>query len=749
MNDVLSIPRPLTNTDKTRRLPWLLGFQVLLAAGGNLCIFGPVFTLFLGALGLDKTRIGFLLALLPLAGVLAPFVSSGTARFGYKRMAVTFFSLRMVVAGLLLLLPMVSGFFGKAGAFGLVAGVIVVFGVFRMLAENGYMGWMQEAIPRRIRGKYTALEILLSNAGGFAALLMAGLFLEQGAPLERYYFLIAVGVLLGLLSAGMLLPVPGGEPVRAAEGNRRAGLRGIAETLWDAHFRHLLLGVGLMMFSTSAVGSFLPLFLTERAGFAPGGALLTQNAMVIGVAVFSYFWGWAADRYGSRPIAVLGAVLTAALMPVWLTLPRHPWWSGLTAAGLFFLMGVANVAFLVSATRQLYLSMPLEKREQYIPAYYVVFNVSMALGALLAGFLLDAMKSGLARWNLPRLDPYLPLFVGSAVLCGAAAWGFQRMHRRGDMETRRFAGLFVQGNPLTAMGLLLRYRWLGEEEERVAFVEKLGDAKSPLTIAELVEMLHDPGFAVRYEAVNSIARMPPQPELIEALIALLQQGETELRPAAAWALGRLGDSAAIPALREALGSDYPLLRSRAARALGMLADRESLDALRRSLQEEQNPDLKVAYAAALGALQDRQSVEEILSLLAEVRHDVHRVELALALARILGGERSFLRLWRRFRGGGAEGAGAALRDLAKPLARWAGREEIVSLVEEAAHVLAREGLAAGGENLARLAAYLPWQKTFVSQVIFSHCASRLRASAPDAPVSFVLLLHVLQEQIRT
>jgi MFS family permease len=739
----------LTDAQKIRRLPWLLGCQFVGTFAANLCIWGTVVALFFNALGLDKTQIGFLFALLPFLGILAPFISSFTARLGYKRSTVIFLGGRMFIVALFLLVPMVMERFGRSGVFVLIAGVMTVFGFLRVIGENGFMGWMQEAVPKRIRGKYTSMEFLSGMSGGFAALLLASLVLEDDAGLARYLWLVGVGVVFGLFSAMLFLPVPGGAPVRRAP-EHRASLRSVISTLRDANFRHLTFGVGLGILGINSTMTFLPLFLTEQAGFTPSGVLTTQIAMLVGTAVFSYFWGWASDRYGSKPVLVVGMLLMSVLLLSWSTLPYHHSLSGLIAAGLFFLMGMANISYHIGANRQLYLMLPAEKKEHYIPAYYLIFNVCFGFSTFLGGVVLDGCRSLAGRFDWLDFDPYIPLFALSALCCVASACMFQRMRFRGDMETRRFAGLFVQGNPFSAMGLLVRHRWTGSEQKRVSFVEKLGDVKSPLTAGELIQALHDPSFQVRYEAVNSIARTPARAELIEALIDVLYKGETELRASAIWALSRLGDQAAVPALRDMLRSEYPLLRSRAARALGVLGDDESVEILRQGLHEEQNADLKVAYATALGALHDRQSVEKICALLDEAQGDVFRAELSLALARLLGGGHRFSLLWRRVQGDAPADLSAALLNLDKPIAKWVDKDPAVAeILENASRTLAHEGLAAGGKALAELVAHLPLQDTFVAQTILTHCAAQLRTADPPRPEYILLILHALQEKTRS
>ena len=109
----------------------------------------------------------------------------------------------------------------------------------------------------------------------------------------------------------------------------------------------------------------------------------------------------------------------------------------------------------------------------------------------------------------------------------------------------QFAGIFLRGNPFLAMSSMIRYYLARDERAAVQVTERLGRARSPLTVDELLEALEDPRYNVRFEAVISIARMPPDPRLRVALEEVLDGSELALSAVAAWALGRLGDPQAL------------------------------------------------------------------------------------------------------------------------------------------------------------------------------------------------------------
>ena len=102
----------LTDEEKIRRLPWRVAHAGTNAVFCAFTVFGSVFILFLDQLGLSKTRIGFILSLMPFCGPVALFIAPAVARFGRKRTYVTFWGLRKVVTGFLLLTPWVLAKFG-------------------------------------------------------------------------------------------------------------------------------------------------------------------------------------------------------------------------------------------------------------------------------------------------------------------------------------------------------------------------------------------------------------------------------------------------------------------------------------------------------------------------------------------------------------------------------------------------------------------------------------------------------------
>jgi hypothetical protein len=242
--------------------------------------------------------------------------------------------------------------------------------------------------------------------------------------------------------------------------------------------------------------------------------------------------------------------------------------------------------------------------------------------------------------------------------------------------------------------------------------------------------------------------MPPEPELVHALLAVLGEAETELSTVAARSLGVLGDKRAIAPLREALSSGYPSLEASSVRALAMLGDVEGIPFFLEKLKNESDAMLRIAYASALGKLRATQAIPELFALLRQVEPEVSRGEIGLALARIAGDERYYLQHWPALRSNLNTAAAQAVLALQKP-ARRLKTDTFGALVEACAACFARGDLSGGATYLKDMIDGLPTHDLDETLVcILGECAAGL-AEFGGTRFEFVLLsLHSLDIALR-
>jgi len=639
----------LTNLEKIRRLPWQLTGNAFNVVFWFTAAAGSVFILFLDELGLDKARIGFLLSLLPFFGLTAIFTAPYIARFGVKRIFLIFFGARTIFAVGLLFSPFITNHFGLETAFLWVSCCVSGFALCRAISETAIYPWVQEMIPDNIRGKFSGINSIIVQIVSIATVAIAGIVIGHYEGLNKFIFIIAVGILAGILAVWCFFFVPGGKPVPYAV-STGGHFRGMFQSLKDKNFRCYMFGLSLVTLGINSLIGFIPLYMKEQVGLSSEFVVWLDIGTYAGALLSSLMWGWTADRFGSKPVMLSGPFVMLTLPILCFIIPRHTDLSTEIAMLITFLLGIATTAWNIGLARYLYVNaVPTAQKTPYMAVFYAGAGLTGGIAPLLAGYLLKNAAAINTHFMVFQIDAYSPLFLLSTFFLVAGIIELSKVRSDGAVTMRRFVGMFLQGNPLLAVGSLIRYYRVPDEEARVSITKHLGYANNPISNYELIEALNDPSFNVRYEAIIAVAHSRPDPELVDALILVLGGNEPDLSVNAAWALGRMGDKSAILPLRETLCSEYSLLCARSARALATLGDTASIPFFLEYFRTEPDPGLRIAYAQSLGKLRYAEVIDEMLVFLSSLEDPTLRSEMALALGRIIGDERQYIALWRQLK----------------------------------------------------------------------------------------------------
>ncbi|MBN1436279.1 MAG: MFS transporter [Sedimentisphaerales bacterium] len=733
----------LTNIQKIQRLPWFYAQSVL---NTIFCItlFGSLFTLFLDALDLDKTQIGCLNAIMPFAGILALFVAAWSERFGVKKTMIIFWFARKFVAALLLLTPLVIKWYGANAAFWWVGAIVLTFAICRAIAETAFSIWVKEFIPDSIRGKVVAINGIVAGIAAILMLALSSFVLDhyEHTGLARFIFLIAISVVAGLAGAACLIFLPGGKPVRKIE-NQLPYLRSIKLALQDQTFRLFVSGAALLSMAVTAL-PFTALYLKESIGLRPGLIVRLDIVATIGALVTSLLWGWAADRFGSKPVLLssIGALLFVPIL--WFAIPRTGEHSIIFAYAIAGLAGMSITGWAIAGHRYLYVSaITPDSKIACMSVYYATAGIVGGISPLVVGWVIDTGRNLNVQWFCFTIDKYTPFWAIETLLLLGSLFVFGRLRTDDAISVRSFLSMFIQGNPIMAVTSVLKHRLAKDEHQRISSTQAMGQAKNYLSTKELLEAIEDPSFYVRYEAVIAIARSRPNPQLIDALLNILASDQPELSPAAAWALGKLRDTSAILPLRETLHSDYPLLRARSARSLALLGDNASENFFLQQLHSDSSNEVRLAYAAALGTIRSSEAVPNLLTFLHDAVEPSARNEVALSLARIVGQENRYIQLWRSLRDDFATAAGQAVLALKKPLANIARLDPTLpTAVSDCADAFAQEQTLLGMRKLADILAQMPQEYiTPQASAILSDCQKQLRSAHKPRKEYLILALH--------
>lgn len=729
----------ITNAEKLRRIHWNTALNAINTVFAQLIYFGSAFPLFLAELNFTNTQIGVLLSFIPFTALIALFLAPLGARWGSKRTFVTFFGIRKFITTFLLLVPWVQAQFGVQAVLVYVTAVLLIFSIVRAIAEMAYIPWAQEFIPNAIRGKYTATTDIISRLTAIGTIVLAGYILSLPLGLNRYMLMFGIALFFGWGAVWAASHIPGGAPIKEGAG-AKVSFRHLLRAFKDRNLSLYLAGLSLVTLGTGPMAAFLPLFMKREVGLSESNVVLLQIGGLVGGLSSTYLLGWAADRYGSKPVMLSGVYLKCVLPMAWLLMPRYSDASLPVALAISLVNGVADIAWLIGAVRLLYIGVvPPDKKTEYMAVYYATAGLMGGLSSVLGGRILDVSAGISGQFLFFTLDPFTPLFVSGMALTFASVFLFSPVKDDSDVSVSEFAGLFTHGNPVLALEYMFRYYRAKDERTAVVMTERMGQTKSPLTVDELLEALKDPRFNVRFEAIISIARMDSDPRLIKALCNILDGTELSLSTVAAWALGRMGDESALPTLRKGLNSDYRSIRAHCARALSTLGDASIAPILLERLQTETDKGLVIAYAAALGRMGSPEAADTLFHILNSMDNEGARMELALSIARMTGREQPFIRLLRQARQDAGTAASQAISGLKKRLP-----PDLAKLADESALAFARDDFAAGVPLLCELVGKLPKEACpAISAKILSQCDKQLREH-PAAHLEYLILtLHTL------
>lgn len=733
----------LTTTEKIRRLKWNTALGAINNVFGQLTYFGPAFVLFLSQLQLTNTQIGFLLSLIPFTGLVALFVAPAAARNGYKRTYVTFFGVRKIITAGLLLVPWVMNQFGVNGVLIYITLIMGGFAICRSVSETAYFPWAQEFIPNTIRGRYTSINDIMSRFTGIASIALASFILGLSAGLDRFMLMFVIALVFGAVSVWCATHIPGGAPMRGSGGAGDMSYKHMLNVLKDKNFITYMAGLIVLIIAVTPMGSFLPLYMTEQIGLSDSLVVLLQIGLLVGGLSSTYLFGWAADRYGSKPVMMVGLYVKIFLPLAWMLMPRHSPLSLPAALIIALINGASDIAWAIGSGRLLYVKVvPVEKRGEYMAVYYAAVGLIGGLSQFGGGGALDLTRGLSGQFLFFTIDPFFPLFVFGIVLTAVAVYLFSKVQADSNVSVGDFAGLFIHGNPVLALETLVRYYRARDERETVVVTERMAKNKSPLAVDELLEALKDPRFNVRFEAIISIAHMDSDPRLVRALCEFVEGTELSLSVIAAWALGRIGDSYAIESLRHGLDSPYRSIQAHSARALGTLGDAKTAPLLLERLQTEGDRGLRIAYSSALGNLHVKEAIPTLFEILEHTSNEGARLELALAIARMIGHEHHFIRLIREMR----HDKGTALSQMVSVIQRRLRLEDgdTHQLMTTTAEAFAMNNHEEGIALLTRVIDKLPPDlHTPESRIIMKECAKQLEMCKTDHAEYLILALHAM------
>ncbi len=310
---------------------------------------------------------------------------------------------------------------------------VVIFSAFSiMISTVGWLAWVADLVPDRIRGRYFGMRSVSVAVSTLIATISGGIILDhfrgRGEESLGFAIIIAAGCAFALAASILLGKVPD----RSRDQIRvRTNWQSFLEPLKDPKFRRVLKVFSMWNFAIGTSAAFFaPHMLTNLRMSFTQISLYSSAAALVAIGL-NRPWGAVIDRFGCKPVITFCAFGIAFIPTVWV-FPR-PDFLWVLIPEVFF-SAILWAGFNLAAFNMPIAFSPKNHRTIYLAVFAVVTGFAFFAASLIGGTIAEAL-SGL-HWKVgpQTIVNYHVLFVLSTVLRLLTAFMVMSFHE--PNETR-------------------------------------------------------------------------------------------------------------------------------------------------------------------------------------------------------------------------------------------------------------------------------------------------------------------------
>ncbi|WP_395142747.1 MFS transporter [Armatimonas sp.] len=586
-------PEPISRMEALRGLR--ISTQEALWATVFVVFTGGAFQIgFARHLGASDLVLGLLAGLPAAVGLLQIPASLYTERRGERRQFVAFSAgagrLLLATLALVALLPIPDSL--KLVAFLIL---LILSSALLTITVPAWTSWMSDLVPGDARGRYFAGRNRLASIVAMLAPLPAAWLLDRLKPEIGFPLLFGLAAIPAVVCFFLILRQP--EPPMVRQVEKTNPLKSLKAPFADPSFRRFLAFAGTVVVGQSLAGQFFMAWQVDKAGLELPYVVVQLIGAVASAASLATMplWGYLADKYGGRPVLMIGSWLVLISPILWcFTFPGQNWLNYPLMVTMNIVSGAGWAAVGLTQFNLLLSMTPDDKRGTYVAVFSAFTGIIGGVSPIVGG----ALMTVFADLRLPfGLNNYKVMFLITDVVRVVALVLLHQLKVEDSQTTRFVLGQLVGTGTMGGFRRTQRLAKTTDAEAREETVRELGERKSSLAVEELVEALDDVAHAVRATAARALGEIGDT-RAVPSLTAKLFDPAAAVGEEAAHSLGFLGDWSATSALEGAARGPNATVRVAALRALGRLADPSSAPTLIAAL----NPDRPTRCEAACTAL---------------------------------------------------------------------------------------------------------------------------------------------------
>jgi len=655
---------PLTDRDIQRGLRLNIMAGCMGAMWGSI-IGGMPLTMFMKSIGASGVMIGltatvgqFAMALQIVSALLAERIPSRKMFFGAAM--IPHRMLWFIPAILPLVMAPHSPWLAPA-----IIWIVAISGMLGQLGSASWWSWMADLVPETQRSTFWGKRHSIVSLASLVSLIAAGylldLFPDPGTPGGSFLgFSLVFGLAALLGSSDIILHLWVPEPRPAGSSIRVGVISRILRPFSSRDFLWLTLAIGSWAFAAGIIGQFGLVYLSRDLHLNYFSLSLLAVSGTVGASLAGVLWGYVMDRIGARTFGAIMMMLAPLLSIAWFILREGSVQFSLPGilsfhvnqmmlvlvvssvfAGLIYSgIGLSQISLLSALS-------PAEGRTMAMAAHWSMVGLIGALGPVLGGKLMDLICDWMQResihWVLPTGLPvsffHILLLINAAIVwLVAIRFMFAIKQRKGEMGLRTALSTLPFSNPIrTVSGIFNIYSLMSATSRvhRVDATRRVGEDKLRIAVRDLIQQLDDPATDVREAAALALGRIG-SPDAVEALIGKLDDPHADLAPQIARALRQAHSREAVEALIRRLNDSDRETVTETARALGDIGDGRARKPLLDVLLRSRDAKVVSASSEALARLGEMAAVYEIIPRMKAATNPVLKSSLAIAVGDLLG-----------------------------------------------------------------------------------------------------------------
>ncbi len=355
-------------------------------------ISGSPFVTFSRHLGASTFMFG-LLSSLPFLGVLAQLPSAFLVERSRRRRKLFLVagSAQRLVWLLVAALPWVIPSRYSEARVGVFLGLLVLSSTLGHLGSPAWLSWFADFVPVELRGRYLSKRAALATMTAVVASGLVGWVLDRSSSYAVFTVIFAVAAAFGLGDILMFLKVREA-PMERDEGPPWRLRNVILTPLSDAPFRRYLLYALSEAMVFGVAGPFfwlVGLEVLEIGNFWANFYIMIVPMIFTALTLPS--WGNLADRFGSKPLVMLGMTASIAWPAFWLLATKSHFHFMLAAAAV--IGGTICASVQAADMNMLFELTPRRNRSAFLAVLALAASLGWVLAPSAGGAIAQAFKS--------------------------------------------------------------------------------------------------------------------------------------------------------------------------------------------------------------------------------------------------------------------------------------------------------------------------------------------------------------------